>query len=114
MKSCKGNFQCIKRLYHFNNNKFIQFPKYYIGYGASAIVYCAIYKPLNKRVAVKMIDLDFFERNQIDEVRVLYIRHYINRFSILFVQVDCMKISFHIYLNFHIIIPERNTINVSF
>ncbi|CAG8446522.1 4560_t:CDS:10 [Funneliformis caledonium] len=40
-----------------------------IGYGASAIVYGALYKPLNKRVAVKMIDLDFFERNQIDEVR---------------------------------------------
>ncbi|GBC02079.1 hypothetical protein RclHR1_04440009 [Rhizophagus clarus] len=40
-----------------------------IGYGASAIVYGAIYKPLNKKVAVKMIDLDFFERNQIDEVR---------------------------------------------
>ncbi|CAI2167104.1 18327_t:CDS:10 [Funneliformis geosporum] len=38
-------------------------------YGASAIVYGALYKPLNKRVAVKMIDLDFFERNQIDEVR---------------------------------------------
>ncbi|KAF0462181.1 kinase-like protein [Gigaspora margarita] len=40
-----------------------------IGYGASAIVYSAIYKPLNKKVAVKMINLDFFERNQIDEVR---------------------------------------------
>ncbi|RGB32500.1 kinase-like domain-containing protein, partial [Rhizophagus diaphanus] len=40
-----------------------------IGYGASAIVYGAVYKPLNKKVAVKMIDLDFFERNQIDEVR---------------------------------------------
>lgn len=42
-----------------------------IGYGASAIVYSAVYKPLNKKVAVKMIDLDFFERNQIDEVRVI-------------------------------------------
>ncbi|CAG8705140.1 7555_t:CDS:10 [Acaulospora morrowiae] len=40
-----------------------------IGYGASAIVYGAIYKPLNKTVAVKIIDLDYFERNQIDEVR---------------------------------------------
>ncbi|CAO3600902.1 unnamed protein product [Absidia cylindrospora] len=40
-----------------------------IGYGSSAIVYSAIYKPLNKKVAVKMIDLDMFERNQIDELR---------------------------------------------
>ncbi|CAJ0752803.1 21910_t:CDS:10 [Entrophospora sp. SA101] len=40
-----------------------------IGYGASAVVYGALYKPLNKKVAVKTIDLDFFERNQIDEVR---------------------------------------------
>ncbi|KAG2186162.1 hypothetical protein INT43_002600 [Umbelopsis isabellina] len=40
-----------------------------IGYGSSAVVYGAIYKPLNKRVAIKMIDLDLFERNQIDELR---------------------------------------------
>ncbi|CDH49476.1 kinase family protein [Lichtheimia corymbifera JMRC:FSU:9682] len=40
-----------------------------IGYGSSAVVYGAIYKPLNKRVALKMIDLDMFERNQIDELR---------------------------------------------
>ncbi|CAH1757954.1 3909_t:CDS:10 [Entrophospora sp. SA101] len=40
-----------------------------IGYGASAVVYSALYKPLNKKVAVKIIDLDYFERNQIDEVR---------------------------------------------
>ncbi|KAI8344461.1 kinase-like domain-containing protein [Chlamydoabsidia padenii] len=40
-----------------------------IGYGSSAIVYSALYKPLNKRVAVKIIDLDMFERNQIDELR---------------------------------------------
>ncbi|CAG8598028.1 11219_t:CDS:10 [Dentiscutata erythropus] len=40
-----------------------------IGYGASARVYSAIYKPSGKKVAVKMINLDFFERNQIDEVR---------------------------------------------
>jgi serine/threonine protein kinase len=43
-----------------------------IGYGSSAIVYKAIYKPLNKRMALKMIDLDKFERNQIDELRVIY------------------------------------------
>jgi serine/threonine protein kinase len=41
-----------------------------IGYGSSAVVYEAMYKPLKKRVAVKMIDLDMFERNQIDELRV--------------------------------------------
>ncbi|KAM3589417.1 hypothetical protein VKS41_000280 [Umbelopsis sp. WA50703] len=40
-----------------------------IGYGSSAVVYGAIYKPLNKRIAIKMIDLDLFERNQIDELR---------------------------------------------
>ncbi|KAI1315417.1 hypothetical protein EDD11_000805 [Mortierella claussenii] len=40
-----------------------------IGYGSSAVVYNAYYKPLNKRVAVKVIDLDMFERNQIDELR---------------------------------------------
>ncbi|KAI8371579.1 kinase-like domain-containing protein [Radiomyces spectabilis] len=40
-----------------------------IGYGSSAVVYGAVYKPLNKRVAIKMIDLDMFERNQIDELR---------------------------------------------
>lgn len=43
---------------------------YHVGYGSSAVVYEAIYKPLKKRVAVKMIDLDMFERNQIDELRV--------------------------------------------
>jgi len=33
------------------------------------VVYNAYYKPLNKRVAAKVIDLDMFERNQIDELR---------------------------------------------
>lgn len=42
----------------------------YIGYGSSAVVYSAVYTPLNLRVALKMIDLDMFERNQIDELRV--------------------------------------------
>ncbi|RCH91329.1 hypothetical protein CU098_007115, partial [Rhizopus stolonifer] len=40
-----------------------------IGYGSSAIVFKAIYKPLNKKMALKIIDLDKFERNQIDELR---------------------------------------------
>lgn len=40
------------------------------GYGSSAIVYSAVYIPFNKRVAIKVIDLDMFERNQIDELRV--------------------------------------------
>ncbi|KAJ3144797.1 hypothetical protein HDU89_007761 [Geranomyces variabilis] len=40
-----------------------------IGYGSSAIVYIALYKPTNIKVAIKMIDLDMFERNQIDELR---------------------------------------------
>jgi serine/threonine protein kinase len=41
-----------------------------VGYGASAVVYAALYKPLNRRVAVKIIDLDAFERHQIEELRV--------------------------------------------
>ncbi|KAG1267927.1 hypothetical protein G6F68_001532 [Rhizopus microsporus] len=40
-----------------------------IGYGSSATVYSAIYKPHNKKVAIKVINLDKFERNQIDELR---------------------------------------------
>ncbi|KAF9978121.1 hypothetical protein BGZ73_003693 [Actinomortierella ambigua] len=40
-----------------------------IGYGSSAVVYNAYYKPLSKRIAIKVIDLDMFERNQIDELR---------------------------------------------
>ncbi|KAL0076820.1 kinase-like domain-containing protein [Phycomyces blakesleeanus] len=43
--------------------------KHPIGYGSSAVVYEAVYKPLNKRVAIKILDLDMFERNQIDELR---------------------------------------------
>lgn len=40
-----------------------------IGYGSSSVVYNAVYKPKNTRVALKMIDFELFERNQIDEVR---------------------------------------------
>ncbi|KAJ3059599.1 hypothetical protein HK102_009915, partial [Quaeritorhiza haematococci] len=40
-----------------------------IGYGSSAVVYIAKYKPAGKNVGIKMIDLDMFERNQIDELR---------------------------------------------
>ncbi|KAJ3126437.1 hypothetical protein HK100_010240 [Physocladia obscura] len=40
-----------------------------IGYGSSAIVYIAKYLPMNKIVALKVIELDMFERNQIDELR---------------------------------------------
>ncbi|KAF8976779.1 hypothetical protein BGZ46_007975, partial [Entomortierella lignicola] len=40
-----------------------------IGYGSSAVVYNAYYKPLNRKIAIKVIDLDMFERNQIDELR---------------------------------------------
>lgn len=40
-----------------------------IGFGSSAIVHTALYKPLDKTVAIKMIELDRFERNQIDELR---------------------------------------------
>lgn len=40
-----------------------------IGFGSSAIVYMAKYLPLSLDVAVKMIELDHFERNRIDELR---------------------------------------------
>ncbi|KAI9304793.1 kinase-like domain-containing protein [Cunninghamella echinulata] len=51
-------------------NKYEDFDiKQPIGYGSSAIVYAAIYLPMKKWVALKMIDLDMFERNQIDELR---------------------------------------------
>ncbi|RKP27492.1 kinase-like domain-containing protein, partial [Syncephalis pseudoplumigaleata] len=40
-----------------------------VGFGASAMVYSAIFKPDGRRVAVKMIDLDAFERTQIDQLR---------------------------------------------
>ncbi|KAJ3003394.1 hypothetical protein HKX48_001780 [Thoreauomyces humboldtii] len=40
-----------------------------IGYGSSATVYIATYLPTGTNVAIKMIDLDMFERNQIDELR---------------------------------------------
>lgn len=41
----------------------------FLGFGSSAIVHHAIYLPFKSEVAVKMIDLDHFERNQIDELR---------------------------------------------
>ncbi|KAF9113826.1 hypothetical protein BGX27_000730 [Mortierella sp. AM989] len=53
----------------FSNNPEDYEVKHPIGYGSSAVVYDAYYKPLNKRVAIKVIDLDMFERNQIDELR---------------------------------------------
>ncbi|KAI3654243.1 hypothetical protein MP228_000962 [Amoeboaphelidium protococcarum] len=40
-----------------------------VGYGSSATVYIAKFKPTDAQVAIKMIDLDMFERNQIDELR---------------------------------------------
>lgn len=40
-----------------------------VGFGSSAIVYMAKYLPLSMDVAVKMIELDHFERNRIDELR---------------------------------------------
>ncbi|KAI8343645.1 kinase-like domain-containing protein [Chlamydoabsidia padenii] len=40
-----------------------------IGYGSSAVVYGAFDTVQNIHVAIKMIDLDLFERNQIDELR---------------------------------------------
>ncbi|KAJ3309519.1 hypothetical protein HDV04_005959 [Boothiomyces sp. JEL0838] len=43
--------------------------KQVIGQGSSATVYLANYKLQNLPVSIKVIDLDLFERNQIDELR---------------------------------------------
>ncbi|KAJ1967748.1 hypothetical protein IWQ62_001662 [Dispira parvispora] len=40
-----------------------------VGYGSSAVVYKAQHKPTQQVVAIKIIDLDRFERRQIDELR---------------------------------------------
>lgn len=40
-----------------------------IGYGSSAIVHLATYLPSQHQVAIKIIDLDRFEQNQIDTLR---------------------------------------------
>ncbi|KAI8062220.1 kinase-like domain-containing protein [Gongronella butleri] len=40
-----------------------------IGYGSSAIVYSAVYTPMQMPVAIKMVELDMYEQKQIDEVR---------------------------------------------
>ncbi|ORX53542.1 kinase-like protein [Hesseltinella vesiculosa] len=51
-------------------NKYEDFDiKEAIGFGSSANVYRATYLPLAKEIALKVIDLDMFERNQIDELR---------------------------------------------
>jgi hypothetical protein len=41
-----------------------------IGQGSSALVFFAKHIPTQTTVSVKVIDLDMFERNQIDELRV--------------------------------------------
>ncbi|KAI8880921.1 kinase-like protein [Backusella circina FSU 941] len=66
-KFSSTNDECCENALSCNPDDFeIKNP---IGYGSSAVVYNAIFKPKNKRVAIKMIDLDLFERNQIDELR---------------------------------------------
>ncbi|KAJ1984586.1 hypothetical protein H4R34_000558 [Dimargaris verticillata] len=40
-----------------------------VGYGSSAVVYKALHHPNQQAVAIKIIDLDAFERRQIDELR---------------------------------------------
>ncbi len=43
-----------------------------IGQGSSALVYVGTHKPSGSAVSLKVIDLDMFERNQIDELRVRF------------------------------------------
>lgn len=40
-----------------------------IGFGSSATVYLGLYKPKKIKLAIKVIDMDMFERNQIEELR---------------------------------------------
>ncbi|KAI9225130.1 hypothetical protein BC828DRAFT_435749 [Blastocladiella britannica] len=40
-----------------------------VGFGSSATVYAAVYRPSRRRVAVKVMELDMFQRNQIEELR---------------------------------------------
>ncbi|KAJ1929159.1 hypothetical protein IWQ60_001420 [Tieghemiomyces parasiticus] len=40
-----------------------------VGYGSSAVVYKGLHRPNGKTVGIKIIDLDMFERRQIDELR---------------------------------------------
>ena len=40
-----------------------------IGFGSSATVHLSAHRPSNQPCAIKLIDLDQFERNQIDELR---------------------------------------------
>ncbi len=40
-----------------------------IGWGSSAVVKLARFKPLNRMVAIKVVDMDLFERSQVDQLR---------------------------------------------
>ena len=64
-----GKYICVRG----NSDTYLftyTFYNMFTGYGSSAVVYSAVYTPTSYRVALKMIDLDMFERNQIDELRV--------------------------------------------
>ena len=52
-----------------------------VGYGASAVVYRAIYIPFNEVVAIKCLDLD---RCNINLVRVLFFRTVLTHFLLDF------------------------------
>lgn len=58
-----------------------------IGYGSSAIVHLAMYLPTQTQVAIKIIDLDRFEKNQIDvlrrEIQVMSLCRHPNLLSVL-------------------------------
>jgi hypothetical protein len=43
-----------------------------IGQGSSACVYIAKHLETETQVAIKILELDMFERNQIDELRVIF------------------------------------------
>ncbi|KAJ3337906.1 hypothetical protein HDU93_000351 [Gonapodya sp. JEL0774] len=68
--STQNSLQNLSPLSDFSKNiqdyKFEQTP---IGYGSSAVVYKALYLPSVRDVAVKVIELDMFERGQIEELR---------------------------------------------
>lgn len=63
----------LNQILYSINSSIIVANQVYLGHGSSATVYLATYKNGKKLVSIKVIDLDMFERNQIDELRVLYL-----------------------------------------
>ena len=55
------------------------------------MVHLAVYKPLHEKIAVKQIDLDMFDRNQIDELRVCLCNTFIIVYLAEFADIRCIE-----------------------